>query len=117
MSNEPTENSKAAKAKHEEYLFRRMTGELQHAIQPVIQVDMEPKEAISIVGCLQLSLRHPGNTGPSAVYARRMIAGIIQRLIDFGFPGCAEVARLGNDPAWDAKYDPAHDAKDDEVKT
>jgi hypothetical protein len=31
-----------------------------------------------------------------------MIAGMIQRLIDFGFPACAEVARQGVDPTFNA---------------
>jgi hypothetical protein len=99
MTNEPDE---AAKAKHDEYLFRRMMGELACAIQPVVQVDLEPKEALAIIGNLQLALRHPANTGPSATYARAMIAGMIQRLIDFGFPACAEVARQGVDPTFNA---------------
>lgn len=57
--------------------------------------------ALAIIGNLQLALRHPANTGPSARTARYFCQEIICRMREAGFVANAEIARLGGDPAYD----------------
>ena len=60
-----------------------------------------PQSALCVIANLQLALRHPGNNRGTADVARAVIAGLIERLREGGFPAHAELAELGNDPAHD----------------
>jgi hypothetical protein len=54
-----------------------------------------------LVASLQLALRHPENTGPSADGARRIVSGIIARVRAEGLDALADAMEAGNDPAND----------------
>jgi hypothetical protein len=66
-----------------------------------LPVHMDLHTMMCVVGALQLSLRHPQNTGPSAKVVRELIAGIIARVETEGYKATAEMMRLGDDPAND----------------
>ena len=58
-----------------------------------------------LIGQVQLALRHPANTGYSAVRARELVTQLIDEL-DAAAPGLGEYLRLGFDPAHDG---PVHE--------
>lgn len=60
-------------------------------------------DAFTVLGQLQLALRHPDNTGPAAQIARR-IAGRIEAGLPQG-GAIARVAQLGWDPGADLPAD------------
>ena len=65
---------------------------------PDIPIVIGATAALSLVANLQLALRHPGNTGASAIICRQICEGLISRL-----PSDAQIlARLGYDPRYDA---------------
>jgi hypothetical protein len=66
--------------------------------EPVI-LRLDWLEAWTLLGQLQLALRHPMNVGPSAVVARQLIATLKQRVATT--PALAEVARRGDDRRFD----------------
>ncbi len=84
-------------------LTRRAARELRE-VNPdfILPVYLGISDALSIIGNLQLALRHPGNHGPSADVARAMIDGLIEQMIGCGLTATAELARLGDDPAYDS---------------
>lgn len=59
--------------------------------------------ALAIIGNLQLALRHPANTGPSAQIARDAIDAMIRSMRECGLTAHAELARLGDDPLYDVR--------------
>src|SRR5258708_5797312 len=65
---------------------------------------LDQTSVLCLIANLQLALRHPGNTGASAAVARKFVDGMISRMKDAGLVATAELARLGDDPAYD---DPA----------
>lgn len=65
----------------------------------VLAVNFSLGVAIAVIGQLQLSLRHPDNDGKSARLVREVVDGLIAQLLIDGFPACASVAALGDDPA------------------
>jgi hypothetical protein len=90
--------------------LERQKGNLQRAaleemcaIDPqfTIPVHLDIPSALSLIGNLQLALRHPANEGPSATIARKFIDGLIDRMITAGLYRVAELAKLGDDPAYD----------------
>jgi len=66
-----------------------------------IPVHLDIPSALSLIGNLQLALRHPANGGPSASIAREFIDGLLERMIAARLYRTAELARLGDDPAYD----------------
>lgn len=72
------------------------------AKHPFMKFDLDWNTGIAILACLQLSLRHPGNTGPSAALARGFVDGTI-RVIEGIEPELAALLRLGDDPRHDQK--------------
>jgi hypothetical protein len=67
----------------------------------VFELSLDLGSAIALIGTLQLALRHPGVTGSAAVTSRYFIDGLIQRIDDAGFPTCAKLAAMGDDPRYD----------------
>jgi hypothetical protein len=57
--------------------------------------------ASSLVSALQLALRHPSFTGPSAKFVRSIIDRTIARVEDDGLFAIAEMMRLGDNPEFD----------------
>jgi hypothetical protein len=55
---------------------------------------------ISIIGNLQLALRHPNNVGPSARAVRQLIDQVIAA-IELEAPYVAQMLRRGDNPAHD----------------
>ncbi len=86
-----------------EHLMRRCAVEMRNAEATNFRllVDLDLHTLISIVGLMQLALRHPGATGPSAEIARRAIDGMIAKLRECGLMAHAELARLGDNPESD----------------
>ena len=69
--------------------------------QFTIPLELDLTAALSIIGNLQLALRHPANCGPSASVARLTIDRLIDRIEEAGLPANAELARRGDDPEYD----------------
>ena len=69
----------------------------------VFELSLDLGSAIALIGTLQLALRHPGLSGSrsTSVTARYLIDGLIQRIEDAGFPQCARMAAMGDDPQYD----------------
>jgi len=84
-----------------EALILRVAEEQHHDSDFQLLLYLDLTIALSLIGSLQLALRHPLNTGPSAQITREFIDGIIGRMQGSGYPAHAELARLG--------YDPTHD--------
>jgi hypothetical protein len=70
-----------------------------------LPVTFDLATALAIIGNLQLALRHPANIGPSGRVARETIDGMIRTMRECGLTAHAELARLGDDPAYDADPD------------
>ena len=66
--------------------------------QPVI-LELTKLQAWSLLGQIQLALRHPQNNGPTGDIAREIALGIQEKVAPS--PALAEVARRG----WDKRYD------------
>ena len=58
-------------------------------------------ELWAVFSCLQLALRHPKNTGPTAQVAERVTRQFQQMLAPDPESALAQVAEMG----WDAEYD------------
>lgn len=67
-----------------------------------LPVELDLHSALCVIGNLQLALRHPANSGPSAEVARTAIDGMIRRMREAGLTAHAELARLGDDPGYDS---------------
>ncbi len=85
----------------EECLVRRVAAEAEAHDEYILPLHLDLLALLTLVGNLQLSLRHPANTGPSALAARQIIEQIIERLREDGLTAHAELATLGNDPQFD----------------
>jgi hypothetical protein len=66
-----------------------------------LPVVMDLTELLSLVGNVQLALRHPQNTGPASQIARDIVRQIAERVRQEGFPANAEIMLLGSDPTYD----------------
>lgn len=64
-------------------------------------LDVSLIDLISILGALQLALRHPKNTGPSAGIVRSFIAQIVAKFD--GMPAIQEAIKSEDDPYPDWK--------------
>ena len=82
-------------------LAERVRQEYDRALPWSLPIELDLHSALCLVANLQLALRHPGNTGPSAGVARRVVDGIIARFESTGYPAHAELARLGDNSAYD----------------
>jgi hypothetical protein len=82
-------------------ILERATAEMHAARGYALPVHMDLATALAVVGALQLALRHPANTGPSSEAVRGVIAAVIQRIEEDGFPSLAGLARLGDNPTFD----------------
>jgi hypothetical protein len=69
----------------------------------ILPLHLDLASLLSLVGNLQLALRHPANKGPSALIARELVDSIQKRLIDAGYFAHAEVVEIGNNPAFDGE--------------
>lgn len=85
----------------QELLMRRMQEEYDRTPPFSLPVTLDLHSALSLVGNLQLALRHPQNNGAAAAVARRIIDGIIERFEQAGLAAHAEAARLGDNAAYD----------------
>ena len=90
-----------------ERLLLRISEEAEASILAkfILPVHMDLHVLMCVVGALQLALRHPANTGPSALVVRRVIDATILRVGEAGYRHTAEMLRLGNDPENDDKYE------------
>lgn len=68
--------------------------------RPPVKLKIDALALFMILGNLQLALRHPNNTGPSAKFAKRFIDDARAQLAG---PGSAidTILRMGDDPAYD----------------
>ncbi len=64
--------------------------------------ELDVLSAITLIGNLQLALRHPANTGPNTRIVRFFIDETIRRMREAGLTAHAELARLGDDPGYDS---------------
>ena len=78
----------------EKELLDYVTAELVGARGFALPVQFDLQSLISLVGTLQLALRHPANTGASALVARSFIDATIDRLETYGFTAIAKLMRL-----------------------
>jgi hypothetical protein len=65
-----------------------------------LHLELTMLEAISLLGQLQLALRHPANAGPAAELIRK-IAQAIQEFLSKCGPATAELCRRG----WESEHD------------
>lgn len=72
--------------------------------EQVVEVVMDTPTAWTILGQLQLALRHPMNTGPSAERTRRLALEVQAKIAPSG--ARKALADLG----WDPRYDEAQEA-------
>lgn len=70
------------------------------AEHPYLKLDLDWGTAIAILGSLQLSLRHPGNSGVSARLVRHFCDEFISR-VERADPPLAQLLRMGDDPQYD----------------
>lgn len=70
------------------------------AEHPQIVITLAPFDAWTLIGVLQLVLRHPAMTGASGDMARRMKDALIATVARS--PTLAAVARMGDDPRFDS---------------
>lgn len=85
----------------ENRLLDAVAQEMDGAGDFYIPLSLNLSAAMSLVGSLQLSLRHPENVGPSANVAREVIEGIIAIVASQGFAAVALLMRMGDNPRFD----------------
>jgi hypothetical protein len=66
----------------------------------IIELATTPARAFMMIAQLQLALRHPHNTGSSAVFAREM-ADNLTKVVCHYVPEAAELIAQGWEPAYD----------------
>jgi hypothetical protein len=104
MAAVPNENTYVSEVK-------RLEGEgRQFALQ------MRPIEATSLIGAIQLVLRHPGFRGPSSQVVRDL-AIALQQGIASASPALGDQLQLGWDPAHDVAPDPRPDQEMADIET
>jgi hypothetical protein len=62
-----------------------------------IDLSLDRLTALTVIGHIQLALRHPANRGASSVIAREFITRLAERLP----PAMRESVAMGFDPAYD----------------
>jgi hypothetical protein len=91
-------------SKGKERLMRGSFEEMEQAAAAgfVLPVHWDLAALMSVVGALQLALRHPGfKDRPTARTVRGVVDLLIARTAEEGFEACADVMRLGDDPGED----------------
>jgi len=66
-----------------------------------VEFRMQPEEIMQVCGQLQLALRHPGNNGGAAQFARSFVDVCTQWFRDRGHVACVTVLERGDDPTFD----------------
>jgi len=86
-----------------ELLVNQMAIEIVDAKRQKQQVEfrMQPEENLQTCGQLQLALRHPGNNGGAAAFARSFVDVCTQWFRDRGHVACVAVLERGDDPTFD----------------
>lgn len=74
-----------------------------------ISLAIDPRQLFMIISHLQLALRHPDNTGESAIAVRAMTERLIDILAQV-VPETRPILEMG----WNECYDVAHDYFDEE---
>lgn len=74
--------------------------------QGPIAIALTPSALLAVIGNVQLALRHPGNTGPTAALLRDQILPQLIDALASGNPVLRRGAEMGNDPARDVTSDP-----------
>ena len=86
---------------HKERLIREGAEEVVTFREFVLPIYLELQPLLCMVGNLQLALRHPANTGPSARIVRKIVDQIIERVPEEGLIATAELLRLGDNLKYD----------------
>lgn len=71
-----------------------------------LPIVLDSTTAMAVCANLQLALRHPGNRGPTADVARKVVAGIIEAYRECGLLAHAQLAELGNNSEHDVECEP-----------
>lgn len=84
-----------------ERLFRDCKQEAKRLGSINFPIELDLDAALSIIGNLQLALRHPNNTGTPAQVAQRFVSGLIDRIRAAGYIHNATLAELGGSREYD----------------
>lgn len=84
-----------------EGIFRAAARENEARKDYALPVLFSLATAVAVIGNLQMSLRHPDNTGEAARIVRNVIDQMLAKLVRDGFLATAAVAALGDDPRYD----------------
>jgi hypothetical protein len=79
--------------------FKEGLKKVQHRYK-CLRLDVDWITVVAVIACIQLSLRHPGNTGGSSVKARAFVESIIDHIGAIS-PDLADILRQGFDPQHD----------------
>jgi hypothetical protein len=85
-------------------LYEKSVEENRERPDFLVPLHLDVPALMTLVAQLQLAARHPMNTGATGQAGREIIALIIQKIKDEGFPFTAAMMELGNNRALD--YDP-----------
>lgn len=69
-------------------------------LHPRIEVNLSASDLMGLIATVQLALRHPEFSGPTAERMREMVDGLIAR-IEAVHPPLAALLRLGDNPEYD----------------
>lgn len=89
-------------AQDKESLMVDVEQEARGHLDYIVPVHLDLVSLLTLVGHVQLALRHPANTGPSNRLARQVLDQIIHRLRADGLVAHAHLAELGYNPEFDA---------------
>lgn len=80
-------------------LFHRTLKELEQLTDGgvVFSLHMNPSDALAVIGMLQLALRHPKSTGPSAEAAFEIVNILAHQVERLNTPHLSELIRRGFD--------------------
>lgn len=82
--------------------FDDVIDELNTAPENFVVLELGGQQAFILLAQLQLALRHPGNTGQTADWAREVAGDLEARLSQLG-PNLARICKLGWDPNYDER--------------
>lgn len=82
----------------------KQVGEAVQALErlPDAMIQISPREALCLLGSIQLSLRHPKNTGPCSEVAREF-GRRLQEYLSQGGPAIAAICDMGWHPKDDVE--------------
>lgn len=84
-------------------LLDRFKEESKRATRFHVVLELSAAMAVSLVGHLQLAMRHPANTGPTVDSMKELIAGIREQFKEAGLNTTVEVIDLCFDRSMDRK--------------